>query len=759
LIVQAGFMSPVAAAGGPGRAFSSSDKLVAVYLFHWYTPSGGQTQGVWHPLEGRVNWDGSVAFWKRQVKDIMDANVDLIYVHLIPDFEAQRLNLFQALSELRAEGYQVPQVAPWLDPAITFYFNPIDLCQQAGRDVFVAQYIRFYQQYRSKNPDVWGDSFLATMDGKPMLASWALGNASGSQCFLRQHMATPLLNALGPLFSNGIFVTSLGPPPSQPTTWNDGFFWSDEYYRIFVGHIPGQHFLFDGSSASVKPGSWDQLVGQSPERYLARNGGQGYLDGWNAINGASVIKHAHIESWNEYTEGTGLFEADPTRAYWQEDGYVERDDHWGTHARLFIDLTAQESATFNSVPSLAASFLGSVLPRQAEPGAAFAAQVAVRNDGDVQWRGSTGFGLTLDWGNGGSLQSYPLNDGFHEIDSRNDPLFAAYGGYGGVFRGRPIDLQVTATAPTVPGTYTTHWRMAHQGQSVLVGTVYGTLGIPAYGGNYFAGDLGDPKRTADFICARKGFGAGVFYEIADKPAGGYCAYKTASNSPNEGLQGNFGHDTKVISRVVCAGSGATAGFGNTLDQPIKVVKCKQPVTPTTVYATLGIAAYGGNYFAGDLGDVKRTADFICTRKGYAGALSYEIAEKPAGGYCAYKTDSDSPNEGLQGNLGHGTKVISQVVCNTCGQTVTPTTVYATLGIAAYGGNYFAGDLGDVKRTADFICARKGYLGSIFYRIADKPAGAFCAYKTENDSPNEGLTGNLGHGVKILSEVQCSDYAP
>src|SRR5256885_1166375 len=102
-VLLAAFLVPLAprpASATPGRAFASSDKIVAAYVFQWFIVGGGQTQGVWHPLEGRANWDGSVAFWTRQVKDMMDANVDLLYVHLIPDFETQRINLFTALFQL-----------------------------------------------------------------------------------------------------------------------------------------------------------------------------------------------------------------------------------------------------------------------------------------------------------------------------------------------------------------------------------------------------------------------------------------------------------------------------------------------------------------------------------------------------------------------------------------------------------------------------------------------------------------------------------
>lgn len=157
-----------------GRPFNQNDRLVVAYVFAWYTPTMGQTRGVWHPLEGRPKWDGTVDFWKRQVKDMMDANVDLIYVHLINKFRTERANLYTALRDLRLEGYRVPQIAPWLDPNITFRpanLGLIDLCVATDRALFIEQYVDFYQTYLAIDPD--GESFFATMDGKPMLNMWS----------------------------------------------------------------------------------------------------------------------------------------------------------------------------------------------------------------------------------------------------------------------------------------------------------------------------------------------------------------------------------------------------------------------------------------------------------------------------------------------------------------------------------------------------------------------------------------------------------
>ena len=200
-------------------------------------------------------------------------------------------------------------------------------------------------------------------------------------------------------------------------------------------------------------------------------------------------------------------------------------------------------------------------------------------------------------------------------------------------------------------------------------------------------------------------------------------------------------------------------FGETREQVVAVGEadaCSSQTAPTTVYSTLGIGAFGSNYFCGDLEEPTRTADFICSWLGYQGAVGLTTAPKPLGSACAYKTEASSPYFGLSGNWGHGTEVLSQVECATlpCGTPYYPTTVYATLGIGAYGSNCLSGDLGDPKRTADFVCTKNGFDRSIGYRAGPKTASNFCAYKTEASSPNAGLSGNWGHGIEQLTEVRC-----
>ena len=134
----------------PVPSYAMTNHTVSTSFFHWYTSTGGQVSGPWFPLELRPQWTGEPDWWKGQIKQTMMANIDIYYVHLIPNaMEQQRINLFEALNQLRSEGYDVPKVAPFLDPIITWDILPgdNDMATAAGKDKFVDQYINFFNQY------------------------------------------------------------------------------------------------------------------------------------------------------------------------------------------------------------------------------------------------------------------------------------------------------------------------------------------------------------------------------------------------------------------------------------------------------------------------------------------------------------------------------------------------------------------------------------------------------------------------------------
>ena len=218
----------------PGRRFHKYDPTVSTTVFHWFTPTTGNLSGAWAPIEGRENWTGEKDWWIGQIKQIMSANIDIIYLHLIARFEEQRINFFAAFHELRALGYDVPKLVPFLDPFGIWPPAKLDVASNKGKDEFVEHYIRFFEQYFSANNDSHADSYLGQIDGRIMLCSWwVFGILDNLDKFERRDVETRLARRLGrrsPIFENGIYMisTALIDPDLE---------FSDERTVFFSGYV------------------------------------------------------------------------------------------------------------------------------------------------------------------------------------------------------------------------------------------------------------------------------------------------------------------------------------------------------------------------------------------------------------------------------------------------------------------------------------------------------------------------------------------
>ncbi len=434
----------------PATSFQSSDRLVAATFFHWYASTGGQLSGPWLPLEGRPNWTGLTPWWRTQIKQVMMANIDVLYVHLIDDAEIRRELFFAALHELRAEGYDVPKVAPFLDPLITWINEPkVDLGAAAGKDAFVEQYERFYTQYFQRNPDSFASSYLARIDDKLILSTWHLFlNFDNVNQFTRSDLESRLATAFAsyPDFQQGIYMIT--PALNNPT-----FTFTDERVPLFEINTYFQSNTFNGrKTVQVKGGYWDQNV-RNPGDFLPRAGGIHYTDAWSQVD--TTFNLVYVESWNEYDEGTGIYAASPDTNYLINNN--PNTDLWSTTGDPYeyIRTTAAGAASFNNRPELSSLFLKQSLPDTMVAGLPVPAQITVRNHGNLSWTNALGISLQQVSSNPVqiSLQGGAINDTTNEI-----PI------YGGIFRGRPITFDLNLTAPNQPGTHTTHWRMHRNGQ-------------------------------------------------------------------------------------------------------------------------------------------------------------------------------------------------------------------------------------------------------------------------------------------------------
>lgn len=432
-------------------SFTMQSKILSTSVFHWYVPEAGQLTGPWRPIEGRENWTGEPDWWKSQIKQIMAANIDVMWVHLINHSENIRINLFRALFEMRTEGYDVPKIAPFLDPLIIWYEKPkIDLSSTAGKDSVAQQYIRFFNQYFDSNTDVYADDYLAKIDGRINLDTWHVHlNMDNISSFSRDDLESRLKNVFAaehPVFNNGIYMitTAFSPEVFTFADQRTPQFEINEYFRTSTFNSL--------TSLQLKGGYWDQNI-RMPGDFLMRDGGKPYRSAWDEVSNS--IDRIYLESWNEYDEGTGHYAANTDEPYIHPGSQNPNTDTWSdtNDPYEYINTTAKGAAQWNNVAENDAIFLDNTFPASMKSSEEVTAFITVRNIGNARWKGSDGYQFEqVDTG-------IPI---FADIvmvdDTKNDiPTF------GGIFRGRPITFIVKLTAPDSPGNYTTKWSMKKDG--------------------------------------------------------------------------------------------------------------------------------------------------------------------------------------------------------------------------------------------------------------------------------------------------------
>lgn len=443
-------------AGGlftPHASFNLTNRLVSVSVFQWFSANGGQLTGPWRPVEGRSNWTGTTNFWRTQIKQIMAANFDMLYVHLIPSSEQERINLFQALNQLRREGWNVPKVAPFLDPMITWDQQPlVDVSTAAGKDTFVSQYIRWFNQYYSVNPDAFADDYLARINGRPILDTWHVKfNLANLASLSRADVETRMTNAFAaghPIFTNGIYMVT--------TALNDPTFaWADEKVPQFEINEYSRTVLWRGvRAAQLKGGYWDQNI-RNPGDFLPRAGGRPYSNAWSQVN-RSLLSRVYVESWNEYDEGTGIYAANAGPPYVRSGSGNTNTDVWSStnDPYEYIRTTARGAAAFNDAPQRDAKILWHNLPTRMRPGETRTATVIVRNQGDALWSEAAKYRF----GQKEFLDPVLFGPGRYLLNDAQDDIPT----YGGIFRGRPRTFTLSVQAPATPGLYTNHWSMLQE---------------------------------------------------------------------------------------------------------------------------------------------------------------------------------------------------------------------------------------------------------------------------------------------------------
>lgn len=449
----------------PGRpSWNRWDPIVTTTLFHWFTRNDGNLSGHWTPIEGRENWTGEKDFWIGQIKQMMRANIDLVYVHLINRFEQQRINFFTALYELRRLGWDVPKVAPFLDPFGIWPPAKVDVATCEGKNEVASHYIRWFHQYFDANPDRMAETHLARIDNKQALLTWWVWTIWENLAALKHNdIATRLQDALQPRttnFNTGIYMVSTA-------LIDPDIICADERVVMYSGFsYCAQSTHNSVHSYHLQAGYWDQNL-RRPGFFMPRGGGRYYRNAWEyTLKCLPAVHRIYVESWNEYDEGSGIFAANPAGPANQAADLPS--DVWSATGDPleYIKITAEGAALFNKLPQNDAQIIAHDLPESLATGETREARVIVRNHGNGLWNESRRTAFALKAGAGFGAACAPIADDAHEC-----------GFYGGVFRGRPVDLRLRITAPQAPGEYRTVWSMRHGENEWFGQTLYLTIKV------------------------------------------------------------------------------------------------------------------------------------------------------------------------------------------------------------------------------------------------------------------------------------------
>jgi hypothetical protein len=337
-----------------GQTSGTNDKLIGPVVFHWFNATEGQFQTVWLPLEGRRAWDGSVRFWRRQEKDIMAAGFNMILFEVPFSWEQEQRNHLTAIRERRNESLPVPRIAPFFAAeSFESYSERKDISTAEGKDAFYRKIRDWFLLYR----DVFrlepggriDPSQLAFVNGKVLISLWWV----------------PLKDDYVP---SGFFDSL-----NDRLYADFGFrgYWSvhdyfrrggaDEYNALFNGAAPVK--IGTNRSASLLVGFWPPGPDYPPGTFLARDSGRSYSEAWDrliAMRGS--IDRIYVESWNEYSEGSGMYAAQPMShsptdghwagvsdaRCWSEPCHpVPETDSWGAAGPwTYIDLTREKVDRF-----------------------------------------------------------------------------------------------------------------------------------------------------------------------------------------------------------------------------------------------------------------------------------------------------------------------------------------------------------------------------------------------------------------------------
>lgn len=425
---------------------TAGPRWVGPVVFNWFGPktTPGQWQSPWLPLEGRDAWDGSVAFWRKQERDMIDAGFNFIIFQIPHGWEWEMRNHLLANRALLAEGQWAPMIAPNFEAASWPCYECLkDFQTPWGKDAAYQIFKEWFDLYFS----ILDEDRLVRVLGKVLLILWYVPGCESAPGDFLTYINDRLQADFGftPYWSTHACWAPIGP---------------DEVHYLFNGYDRFQY----GSRRNVDllVGAWPPNAGYGVSSFLARDGGRTFEAAWSDVLASEdLVDRVYVESWNEYSEGSGMFEARP-ESHWPGDGHLTTDDldlcwdapchpleytdTWGPDPRLYIRINALHAAHFlNRVND--ATFVAQEVSTTMEPGKAYDVSITIRNNGTSTWSPTTFFRL----GSQGPQDN--MKWGLSRVELDPGELLAP---------GMSREFRFSVLAPSIPGTYTFQWRMLQE---------------------------------------------------------------------------------------------------------------------------------------------------------------------------------------------------------------------------------------------------------------------------------------------------------
>ncbi len=459
---------PVAILAQVTPSFSSSKHIVGAYYFIWYennefTDNEGDGRDAgdnyrWEPLPDNP-CDMSVEWHKKEIRDMMDALVDVVLVDTwSPGWFWDSLNnLVTAINELKAEGYEPPKLA-------LFYDTP--LLSGPARDLTNPTHLAYFYNIIKQFYNAVPDSMRAKIDGRPLLLFflpycgpairyvdyWDANTFTYvKNNFFNDFGQTPYILTSDHLLSdwwgswNGV---------DKDGNWQNVSSVTDGEVQWFASLGDSDGPLVYPKTISISPGYWlvtnlhpDPTYPSSTYPKAYRHSGARYTNDWTiANNNRSGRFLTVIETWNELFEGSNISESKTTTNYPDQSA-----DIWGSDSRLYIDITAQYAKTWNDNVDFDCLFIEDTIPATMVAGSVYDATIMVRNIGDEKWQGSS-YRLAQDDTDGVPGLFDTTSPDY--INMRRIGLGAVK-----VYRGKPITFNVMLRAPEEAGTYMPRWKI------------------------------------------------------------------------------------------------------------------------------------------------------------------------------------------------------------------------------------------------------------------------------------------------------------